>query len=441
MGFFSQHIIPPTEHYLDLLQLITVLTYSIHLPYIGMVIGGVGAAMWFTLADSDHPNPRYERFAGDLLNVFLGSRVAILVLGILPIFVISLTYLQWFVGADATPLRYIPWMLVPVVLGFAALSMYRRSFESRRNNIRAHLGLGSIGISLLLAAYFILMAILCRLQDPEKWFRVVNLGNMLLNWNAIWKFLFFTHASFALSGAAILFFFYKWPGTRVDAEGAYDGLVRNFGAGMAFAFSLAVPVFYTFYIFTTADVAFDNTVYLMAVTVVFLVLVGALMLFSNIRARATRFASAAFVVLLVAFVLVSVVDQRAMSNANAEHKTGLVLEAKRLENERQAELEALAAGTHGAGRGEEIFTTQCMACHRFDTRLVGPPLQEVLPKYKDDFETLKAYVKNPSKKNPEYPPMPSLGLSDTDVEAVATYVLEQLEELQQTPGVDDGSKE
>ena len=441
MEFFSQHIIPPTEHYLDLLQFITVLTYTIHLPYIGMVIGGVGSAMWFTLADSDHPNPRYARFAGDLLNVFLGSRVAVFVLGVLPIFVISLTYFQWFVGANATPLGYIPWTLVPVVLGFAALMLYRRSFESRRHNIRAHLGLGSIGIALLLGAYFVLMAILCRLQDPEKWFRVTDLGNMLLNWNAIWKFLFFMHASFALSGAAILFFFYRWPGTRVDAQGAYDGLVRNFGAGMAFAFSLALPVFYTFYIFTTADVAFDNAVYLMAVGVVSLVLVAALLLFPNLRAGATRFASAAFVVFLVVFVLVSVVDQRAMSNANAEHKTGLVLEAKRIEGERQAELEALAAGTHGAGRGEEIFKTQCMACHRFDSRLVGPPLQEVLPKYKDDLESLKVYVKNPSKKNPEYPPMPALGLSDGDVEAVATYVLEQLEALRQAPGGDGGSHE
>ena len=64
--------------------------------------------------------------------------------------------------------------------------------------------MGSLGLVLLLVAYFILAAILCRLQDPEKWFRVTNLGMMLLNWNAIWKFLFFLHASFALTGGAIL---------------------------------------------------------------------------------------------------------------------------------------------------------------------------------------------------------------------------------------------
>ncbi|MCK5713517.1 MAG: cytochrome c, partial [Hyphomicrobiaceae bacterium] len=77
---------------------------------------------------------------------------------------------------------------------------------------------------------------------------------------------------------------------------------------------------------------------------------------------------------------------------------------------------------------EEIFTGQCMACHRFDTQLVGPALAEVLPKYKDNIEEQKAYIKNPSKKNPDFPPMPSPGLSDSDVEAIAGYVLEQLEQ-------------
>jgi len=436
MGFFTEHIIPPTAHYLDLVQFITIMTYMIHLPYVGMVIGGVGSAMWFTLADSDHANPRYSRFAGDLLDVFLGSKIAIVVLGMLPIFVLTLAYLQWFVGADASPLGYIPWTLIPVVLGFLALGMYRRSFDSRKNNIRRHLGWGSLGVALLLVAYFVLMAIVCRLQDPEKWFRATNLGIMLLNWNAIWKFLFFLHASFALTGCAIMFFFFRWPRTRIDPDGdsaTYTGLVRNYGAGLAFAFSLALPVFYTFYIFTTADIALDNTVYLMAVAVVFLVLVNTLLLFPNLKAKVTRFGGATFILFLLVYLLVTVSDQKTMVNANAEHRALAVLKAERIKEEREAMLQSLAAGAHGTARGEDIFTGQCMACHRFDSKLVGPPLQEVLPKYREDLATLKKYVKNPYKINPDYPPMPSLGLSDTDVDAVVEYLFEQLDQQSGTP--------
>ena len=434
MEFLSEHIIPPTAHYLDLLQFIAVLTYMIHLPFVGLVIGGVGSAMWFTLADSDHPNPRYAKFAENLIDVFLGNRIAILGLGVLPIFVLTLSYLQWFVGAGATPLAYFPWTLIPVVLGFFALHFYRRSFASRTHNIRAHLGWGSLGLVLLLVAYFILMAILCRLQDPEKWFRATNLGLMLLNWNAIWKFLFFLHASFALTGSAILFFFFQWGRTKIDQEGdsaTYPGLVRNFGAGLAFAFTLALPVFYTFYIFTTADIALDNTVYAGAVGVVFLLLVNTLLLFPNLKAKTTKYGGATFVVFLAAYLLVTIIDQKTLVNANSEHRALAVLKAQRLQDEREAMLQSLAAGSHGPARGEEIFTGQCMACHRFDSRLVGPALEGVLPKYKEDVATLKKYVKNPYKIDPEYPPMPSLGLSDADVDAVVEYILEQLEERSQ----------
>jgi cytochrome c551/c552 len=273
------------------------------------------------------------------------------------------------------------------------------------------------------------MAILCRLQDPEKWFRATNFGLMLLNWNSIWKFLFFLHASFALTGCAILFFFFHWGSTKIEREGdsaTYPGLVRNFGAGLGFAFSLALPVFYTFYIFTTADIALDNSVYVMAVVIIFLFLINTLLLFPNLKAQTTRFGGVTFVLFLLAFLLVTVTDQKTLVNANSEHRALAVLEAERLGEEREAMLESMAAGAGGVARGKEIFTGQCMACHRFDSRLVGPPLESVLPKYVDDVETLKKFVKNPHKINPDYPPMPSLGLSDSDVDAVVEYVLGEL---------------
>jgi cytochrome c551/c552 len=196
---------------------------------------------------------------------------------------------------------------------------------------------------------------------------------------------------------------------------------------------MALPVFYVLYIFTTPDIALDNIVYVLATSAVFLVLINALMLFSNLKSSRTRFASASFVLFLVVFVVLSVVDQRTLVNANMEHRELLVIEAEKVMAEREAELLAAAEGGTMEGRGEEIFTTQCMACHRFDTQLVGPALEEVLPKYADNFEGLKAFIKNPKKINPDLPPMPALGLSDRDVEAVAGYVTGQLEQQQQQP--------
>jgi cytochrome c len=131
---------------------------------------------------------------------------------------------------------------------------------------------------------------------------------------------------------------------------------------------------------------------------------------------------------LVIFLGLGFIDQRTMVNANREHRTLLVVEAEKKLAEREAELIAAAEGGDPTARGEEIFNTQCMACHRFDNRLVGPPLYEVLPKYAGNMDGLQEFIKNPVRVNPEYPPMPALGLSDRDIEAVAGYVMAQYEQ-------------
>jgi cytochrome c len=71
-----------------------------------------------------------------------------------------------------------------------------------------------------------------------------------------------------------------------------------------------------------------------------------------------------------------------------------------------------------------------MQCHRFDERLVGPPLADVLPLYKPNIDALKAFIANPTKRNPDYPPMPNPGLSSTQVGAVSEFVMKELKKYE-----------
>ena len=76
-----------------------------------------------------------------------------------------------------------------MILGLVLLGLYRGSFRERTNNFHLHMGLGTAGLGLLMASYFVLLSAVSRLQDPEKWFRLKNIVILLLNWNVIWKFL------------------------------------------------------------------------------------------------------------------------------------------------------------------------------------------------------------------------------------------------------------
>jgi cytochrome c len=315
-----------------------------------------------------------------------------------------------------------------VVLGFAALSVYRSTFAERASRFNLHMAAGTLGLGLLAASYFVLITTATRLQDPEKWYRLKNLAILLLNWNAIWKFLFFMHLSMAVTGAGILFFFFRWTKRGLSGDEEYATFARKFGAGLGLAFCFAVPVFNLFYVFTSADVVFDNATYLLATVITLVCMVIAYAFIAALRARRPRFGATVFGMFIVVFVLSNTFDLRAMANANREHAEALGQASEKKKMEREAEIEQAVAAAGGANLGEETFKNVCMQCHRFNEKLVGPPLATVLPKYKDNPAALRAFISNPTKKNPDYPPMPNPGLTPGQVTAVAEYELSHYEQ-------------
>jgi cytochrome c len=73
--------------------------------------------------------------------------------------------------------------------------------------------------------------------------------------------------------------------------------------------------------------------------------------------------------------------------------------------------------------GEQIFKNICSSCHSFDHKIVGPPYEQTLPKYEGHVDQLIAFIRNPVKKNPGYPPMPNPGLSPVEADSIAHYIM------------------
>ncbi|MEZ4599828.1 MAG: cytochrome c [Syntrophotaleaceae bacterium] len=90
-----------------------------------------------------------------------------------------------------------------------------------------------------------------------------------------------------------------------------------------------------------------------------------------------------------------------------------------------------AAPSPGIQEGEALFSQKCTVCHRYDQRLVGPPLNAVLPKYRNQSENLQAYLKDPVKIDPDYPAMPDLNLTDQETAALAEFLLSKIENPEQ----------
>lgn len=429
MNFLSDYIIAPSGQHLKLLEFLAIVIYTVHLPYVALVIGSSGVAMWLTFSDHEIPSPRFARLAEDLLRTFLGNKLHMLVLGVLPLFALPFLYAQWFDAVPFAPIGYLVLPIPGILIGFALLWLYRSTFAGRKNEFHKHMGLGTLALLTLMGSYFVLLSAVVRLQDPEKWYRLTNLVILLLNWNVIYKFLFFVHAAFAFTGVGMLFFLFRWSDRPTTGDPEYAAFVRKFGAGLALAFSFALPVFNLLYVFTSPDVIFDSTVYGIAAATVFVCMLVAYMMLASLRSAAPRYTAAAFSMLIVVFVLSSTYDVRAMANANREHAVLLEQEAAKKRMEHEAEIDAKIAEQSGSSVGEETFNRVCTQCHRFDQKLVGPALATVLGKY--NLESLKAFIANPTKVDPAYPPMPNPGLTAAQIAAVAAY---ELEHYQQAAG-------
>ncbi len=294
-----------------------------------------------------------------------------------------------------------------------------------------------MGLAVLLLGAYVLVTSIVRFNDPERWHLAQNPGRLMVSFNVIWKYAYFMLGAVCATCCAMLYFFFQWPGRKPVTDERYARFVKNFAAGLAMPCLFLLPVMGFFYLITTPLVALSGLVYGLATASLLLMFILFIYLFRTLLAEKSRFGAHVFVLVLGVFFLVAVGDQLNLVNATAEHTTARIAEAGEAAAQLALEREAArpAAVAVDLARGEEVYNTICIACHRMDQRLVGPALETVLPKYQGKIDELIAFIQKPTKKNEDFPPMPAPALPLSDVKSVAAYLLG---ETPDAGGSDDG---
>ena len=136
----------------------------------------------------------------------------------------------------------------------------------------------------------------------------------------------------------------------------------------------------------------------------------------------SKFTALLFFSLLFMVLTIIISDQLVISNSTKVSSAILAVQYDEILAELKGE------GGPVELNGQEIYEIRCASCHKFDIKLVGPPHNEVVPKYIGKEKELIAYIKNPTKIDPKYPPMPNPGLKPNEVKAVVDYVLTRVKE-------------
>lgn len=425
----------PRADFIIIARYIVIVLSFLFVPYISVLFGSVVFSLATSTKGHFEEKPLLSRFSEEVMNMLGNNLVAGITLALLPLITMLIAFSHLMYGSviEAGIGQYLLITTVLILAGIIASYIYTKSFKNRDDAIWMHTALGLGAAGTLTAGIFAFVSSVTILLWPEKWDQIQTIIPLTYDWNMIARFKLFLFAALAFTGAAILFYFFRWDGGKeeeMDAE--YGELVRNFGGGTTLGFSILSALMFLWFMVTLPYPAKSYGVYFFGVAVLFFLMLTVLRSYGVLSSKSTASATSIFVFLLGFFLMTFVTESAARGNSllyqnysldKIAEKVALDIEIARSEKFRGVEATFEL--------GEEIYAAKCAACHRFDVKLVGPPHLEVVPKYNGDLEALKQYIYQPVKVDDSYPAMPSQGLKPFEAESAAIYIMKRVEEMQQ----------
>jgi cytochrome c len=446
MEFLDKLVLPQSSEHISLIHFLLMVVLIPFLIFVSILLGGTFLSWYYEL--KGRKNILYHRFAKDIIESVTISIPFGVILGIVPLFTMILMYAQLLHTSNAITVKALTLSFVLFIIAFILIYTYRYTFSFQgivtslqhviqkddsvdkivQTDVKRYSSAipflqsrsGLYGLLLLfIAAFFFIGGVTASLH-PENWDKIQSFFAFFYSWDVISRFLSFILAAMALTGATLMFLFFYWEGGKDNLDEPYKELIKKVTFRVTLTGVLLLPLFLLFNLWTLPKNALSGSVFGLSVAGIFLVFLAYHFLYAMMRNGQVKSGGYVFMVLVLLFAVGIVKDKIAMSNVTKTHNFHL-----------HEQYLAYAEELRGAGAvitavsGENIYNTLCVACHQFETRVVGPPYKDVLPKYDDDVEKLADFIRNPVRVNTAYPPMPNQGLRPNEARAVAVFMFER----------------
>jgi cytochrome c len=413
MDAINEFLVPTTFKYLHLVSYLVYFMLLLHLPYMGMMLG----SSVFSLAYSKG-KPGLSK---DFMRLAMGKPWIWIAFGLLPPASLAFLYKMLLYNTPVHIHLYLLRLPGILAIGFILLTIYTKC----KKCILA----GAGGVLLVLFYCFHFVNLMALLIFPEKWAFIKELIPFpLFSITPIIHFGGFLCLSLIITGAGVLFFYYKWPEKHLPGDTPHYSFLKYHGYGLVLAGSLLMPVVIFWDLYTLPGYSLSIGVFVISaliIIILFLLLAAAAVMIKNYSTPIPRFSVISFLLALLLFGLVIGKDRTLQANASRETFAVLASDAQKARNEIIAQREELYSQAMKIDEklGEKIYNDVCTACHGFDQKILGPPFNDVLPKYVDKQEDLIAFIKNPTKINPQYTAMPNPGLTTIQTKSVVKFLM------------------
>lgn len=450
MEFFDSLVIPPSENHVLLLKYILTITLMLFIPYVGMMLGAAFISTYFNKKGKLEGNKLYARFAKDVIEKLTITNSAEFALGTIPVLSALFAYAQLLYGAKTIAISIMALSAVIFIIAFTFIYKYRNTFKIEsvlqayrrfanpeilktddkdvkeietfeENVVSSNSTSGTAGKYLLLTAVYLFAGTTALASSPNMWEQVGNILQVIFSWQSLFSFLSLVSIGGIVTGAAIIFYFFNWQGGLKDIDDEYAGFVKKFAGGLTLVSGVSLPLMLLIsYLYLPAIAQSPAVFYYMIITLI-VTLILCNFVYAMIKNSDVQSGTVVFILVFVLVLFNIIKDQAAFGNAIHEQ----TLEATKVAEQLEIEAKNKTIQTTGINP-QQIYDTKCIACHKFDQRLVGPPYDLTVPKYNGDVQKLAEYIFNPQKIDPNFPPMPNQGLKKKEATAVAQWLISKV---------------
>ncbi len=442
MDFLNKLIVHESAQHIHLLHLLLMLSLFLFIPFLGLILGGSALSYYYKRKGQSKGNDFYIRFAKDIIETVTINKSVGIGLGIIPLLTATLILLQLLHTMTIPTVSYLIGAFVLVCIGLVLLYTFRYTLtfsdiynsikdlepvsdsvheeieQFRSGNKKLSSKSAVVGLVILFVALWIIIAALTVIIFNSS-LGDKNILDVLFSWEVLSRFIYILFASFAFTGATLMFSFFFWDGGKDFQNNDYKEFVRKSSVRITLVPALALPLFLFINLVAIPDVALSSAVFGFSFLALLLIFWAYHLLYSMIKNTDAKYSGLLFFVMLFSFLAILVKYQFTIANAT-ELQTA-ILSAKY--NEYFASIEQANKPVKKIS-GEEIYKNICSSCHAFDHKVVGPPYIQTLPGFEGKRDELVSFILSPVPgKVPGYPPMPNPGLNRAQAEAVAAYIM------------------
>lgn len=444
MDILQDIVFPQSPTHLMLLKYLFFLTMVLLLPYLSVLIGSTLFSLMHFSKGKKYNDKKSLIFAKELIDIFTINKSMTIALGIVPMLSLTFVFAQLLYG---TQLNFTPDFVFSLLLFIAALFnlyIYKYSFalknifslvnsvdikdkelvgefENFRNSNSKLLSYsGWAALLLFLIVSYILIGIIkiANTQILES-----SIEKIIFSTDTFLFFLFYVSFSLAITCAAVTFKYFKIDAVHRSKD--YLDYIKMFILKTGIIFTFLMPLLFVVSLINEPVHSLSFSVFIVSAIIMMLMLMISILFYLMYKESKVNLGGTAVFVFLILSSLLIYKDQMAFETKNVKN----VFEQEKAYKLFAAKIKEDAGITEVVEiRGEDIFNAKCIACHRFDSQLVGPAYNEVLPKYDGKRAELINFIMNPRKINPKLPAMPNQGLKPKEAEAIADYIVKVYQE-------------